>query len=831
MTNTQKLPILQKINFDNLLVIYIVLQPIIDIFTSLCVRNISPNLTLGIFIRTIFMLFIILYTLIRIDNKSRCKLLVYYIFIALYCIIFMIKSYSVYGSTMIITDIKGLVKTFYFPVILASLLLLFKTKSYSTKIKYLNISLVFYVLPIIIGRLLNIGYPTYTIGNNSGTIGLFYAGNELGAILAILAPLCFALFLKNKFSIFNFLFCAITIFTMLEIGTKVACFAAIGLLILAFFIALIAFISNRKKYKQLLGVFAILLTVCLLLSYTSAGKNLGIPSILSYASRHESTPESEEHEKNPYIENPEMLLSGRNLFLQNTLKRYKESSVTYKLVGLGYRNYESDNNIHESKLIEIDYFDVFFCHGIIGTLLFCLPVIIVACVAIRYFLIDFRYIIKNTISYFVIYSIVLGFGIALMAGHVFTAPAVSFNLIILISEAIFIFKLQREEEKHNKIRKISILALHLGFGGIENSICTLANILCKHYDVEIISTYKLLDTPAFKLNSNVKVKYLINNLKPNKKELQCALQSKNIVNIVKEAVKSARILFLKKYKFIQLIKKLDSDIIITTRIIHNAWVGKYAKDGIIKIAEEHNHHNFNNKYIKKLIHSLRNIDYLIPASQELADFYKNKLKAKETKVIYIPAALDMFPEKCAALDTQNIVSIGRLEKEKGFADLIEVFKQIHQANNTCKLKIIGDGSERDYLNDLVKKEHLENAIQLCGFKSKDEISKIMLESSLYLMTSYTESFGLVLLEAESYGIPIVAFDSAQGACEIITSGENGYLVPDRSINKMAEISCDLLNDLNLRRRIGQCGRDHSNQYKKENISKKWLDFLTNINLQ
>lgn len=301
-----------------------------------------------------------------------------------------------------------------------------------------------------------------------------------------------------------------------------------------------------------------------------------------------------------------------------------------------------------------------------------------------------------------------------------------------------------------KTNKISIIVLHLGFGGVENSICTLANMLCNYYDIEIISTYKLLEKPAFELNPKINVKYLIPNLSPNKSELKNALKNMNIINIIKEFNTSIKILFLKKYKLIKEIKKINSSFIITTRHIHNKWVGKYAKKNIIKIAQEHNHHNNNYKYINKLLKSLKNINYLIPVSEELSKFYKEKLKNKKTQVIYIPHTLDIFPKEISKLDSQNIISIGRLSKEKGFYDLIKVFKKIYEKNKNCKLKIIGDGIEKDFLNSIILKENLSNNIEICGFKNKKEISKLMLNSSIYLMTSYTESFGLVLIEALSY---------------------------------------------------------------------------------
>ena len=68
------------------------------------------------------------------------------------------------------------------------------------------------------------------------------------------------------------------------------------------------------------------------------------------------------------------------------------------------------------------------------------------------------------------------------------------------------------------MKKISILSLHLGYGGIEKSVANLANLLIKDYEVEIISTYKLDQSPAFEIDPKVKVTYLIEKYKPNREE-------------------------------------------------------------------------------------------------------------------------------------------------------------------------------------------------------------------------------------------------------------------------------------------------------------------------
>ena len=199
----------------------------------------------------------------------------------------------------------------------------------------------------------------------------------------------------------------------------------------------------------------------------------------------------------------------------------------------------------------------------------------------------------------------------------------------------------------------------------------------------------------------------------------------NIIEIIKQSFISAKVLYLRKKLMIKAIKKIDADIVISTRAMHNKWLGKYAKKGIIKIAQEHNHHNNNKKYIKKVIRSLKNIDFFMPPSNELSKFYEKLLKNKKTKVIYIPNLIENDSKEISELKEKVILSVGRLERIKGFLDLIEVFKIVNQTYPDWKLKIAGSGSQEEELQQKIYHEKLEKNIELVRRKNKKRIKQIV----------------------------------------------------------------------------------------------------------
>ena len=373
------------------------------------------------------------------------------------------------------------------------------------------------------------------------------------------------------------------------------------------------------------------------------------------------------------------------------------------------------------------------------------------------------------------------------------------------------------------MKKVSILSLHLGYGGIEKSICALANMIVNSYDVEIAVTYKLYDNPSFALDPRVKIVYLTTNRTPNADKWKESIRKAKPITFVKESIYSFSTLALRKKTMIDYIKKCDSNIIISTRDIFNKWLGKYGKKDTYKIGWEHNHHHGNKKYINKIVKSAANLDDFILVSPSLRDFYQKRLK--RTKCHYIPNVIDKIPEKLSSLKEKRIITIGRLSEEKGYKDLIDIFKQVHKEYPDWHLDIIGDGKEKTSLQKLIDDYNLNDSIRLHGFQGKEYINRLLEKSSIYCMTSFTESFGIVLIEAMSFGIPCLAFSSAEGATELINNNINGYLIDNRNKNDYINKLKELINNTNLRKIIGKKGYKTSLEYTTEKISKQWLELL------
>ena len=391
------------------------------------------------------------------------------------------------------------------------------------------------------------------------------------------------------------------------------------------------------------------------------------------------------------------------------------------------------------------------------------------------------------------------------------------------------------------MKKVTLFALHLGFGGIERCITSLANSLSDEYQIKIVSVYKLYDTPGFDIDKNVEVEYLIDSdlaLKVN--NYKVALSSFHIgklfkmlwkdyfskgkfITFLKDTNSSLKLMLKERKKVvIDYLKNDDSDIYISTRTLLNELVAKYGRESSYKIAWEHSHPHGDRGYANEVIKSVSGFDAFVLVSKDLKRYYEKKT---DVKTYYIPNTIDKIPLKKSKLNNKKLISVGRLSKEKGYLDLLKVFKLLYSYDQSYTLDIIGDGPERELLEEYVKFNKLKKAVTFHGFQKKDYINKHLEDSSLYLMCSYTESFGIVLLEAMSYGLPCIAFSSAEGAREIIKDDENGYLIENRSKVVMAKKTEMYFGDAKKQKELSNNARKTVEFYTMDHQKKNWIALI------
>ena len=251
------------------------------------------------------------------------------------------------------------------------------------------------------------------------------------------------------------------------------------------------------------------------------------------------------------------------------------------------------------------------------------------------------------------------------------------------------------------LKKVTILALHLGYGGIEKSIAALANLLVDDYEVEIISSYQLLDKPAFEIDPRVEIRYLITKFKPNREAWKASIKHLRPISFVKESFNSVMTLALRRSTMIRAIENCHSDIIISTRDLFNTWLGTYGKRSCYKIGWEHNHYHGDMSYADKVTKSAKNLDALVLVSDSLRKFYKKQLANTKCKCFYVPNILDTVPERLSKLNEKRLISVGRLSREKAYEDLLDVFQLIHKKEPSWRLDIIGDGAQKNLLGDRI----------------------------------------------------------------------------------------------------------------------------------
>jgi glycosyltransferase involved in cell wall biosynthesis len=185
----------------------------------------------------------------------------------------------------------------------------------------------------------------------------------------------------------------------------------------------------------------------------------------------------------------------------------------------------------------------------------------------------------------------------------------------------------------------------------------------------------------------------------------------------------------------------------------------------------------------------------------------------------IPNAAPFAVKRLSSLKHNVVISAGRMEKVKGFDILIEAVSLIRDECVGWKFKVFGDGSEKERLIALAGEKGLEGLVEI--LPSAGDIESEYRNSSIYALPSRTESFGLVLLEAMSCGLPVAAFDCPHGPAEIVRDGIDGLLAENGSAAALAQALLKLIKAPRLRERYGRAAAKRAAAFVPERVFEMW----------
>ena len=216
----------------------------------------------------------------------------------------------------------------------------------------------------------------------------------------------------------------------------------------------------------------------------------------------------------------------------------------------------------------------------------------------------------------------------------------------------------------------------------------------------------------------------------------------------------------------------------------------------------------------------KNANVVVTLTNSEKVYYKQLFK----RVICIPNALTFYPLENATFQSKRVVAIGRLSVEKGFIELLPVYKKLAKKFPNWEFAIFGSGDLEVVLKD--KMYNYPTNVKL--YPSTNIIQQEMLNSSIYVCSSLTEAFPMVMLEAMACGLPVVSYDCPCGPREIIKNGIDGILVPQGDIMLLEQSIEKLILDECLWQNFSKAAKLNIKRFLPESIFNKWIELINNI---
>ncbi|TGY46118.1 glycosyltransferase family 4 protein [Clostridium perfringens] len=344
-------------------------------------------------------------------------------------------------------------------------------------------------------------------------------------------------------------------------------------------------------------------------------------------------------------------------------------------------------------------------------------------------------------------------------------------------------------------------------GGTERVGTIIANELSKRgFEVTILSFWNQGE-PYYKLEKDVKVDYLLE-----------AKEGKLYRTYIYPIIKLRNYILNNQIDIL-----IDIDTLLTTYSGYACWGTK------CKLVSWEHFNYWNMLTDKKRINAKKNVkrfaDKLIVLTDDDLKEHINKMGFEKNKIqrIYNPSPFNS--SSVYNKDSNIFLAVGRLTNVKGFDLLLYSWKLFENSNKNWNLKIVGSGEEEKSLKSIIKKLNLVN-VELINHTK--EIEKYYKNAACYILSSRYEGFPMVILEAESFGLPIISFDCKTGPAEMIIDGENGYLIEQGNVEKLSKAMLKFTNSNEQRINMSNKSKEIVYNFSIEKIVDEWEDMLYDL---
>jgi glycosyltransferase involved in cell wall biosynthesis len=374
---------------------------------------------------------------------------------------------------------------------------------------------------------------------------------------------------------------------------------------------------------------------------------------------------------------------------------------------------------------------------------------------------------------------------------------------------------------------VRILLVHaFGIGGTIRTTLNLAGELAGDVDVEIVSLVRRRDRPALAVAPGVRIAAL-HDLRPHRPRPGLAIRALEALPSLlyhpdDQAYSSASL--RSDILLVRWLRSLGPGVLITTRPAFNLVAARLAPPGVVVVAQEHMHlRSHRPGLLADIRRHYPRLHTLAVLTESDRDDYAPVLAGTPVRLVCIPNAVPTLDDGMAHPDANVVVALGRLNTQKGFDRLLRAWEQVAAARPGWQLRIYGSGHLRGALQAMIVERGLYGSAFLMG--PTRHAGAALAGGSVYALSSRFEGFAMVLIEAMSKGLAVASFDCPRGPADIITDGRDGLLVADGDIDALAAALVRLIDDEELRRRLGAAAVETARRYGAAEIAAEWRALL------